>query len=347
MPRGLEGISEEAQTQLAYFELRGVSAYTALLGRIAALLEPGGPLRERVLAAWADREFSAVYERPLLLCAALRFDALADPAHPLAPAIGAGPVIGPAEDGAVIASFTPAVLERLKNWLVQTNEVSRAIAWLLPLDLLRESEEVVLVDIGCSAGLNLVGDRVEQAWTDAAGAPLIPSPSRRIVRRLGLDRAPVDAADPVQAAWLRACVWPGQLDRQRRLEEALARVREARDAGELGLEALDAVEIPARLGRLAAEHPRATVLAYQSVVRQYLRKEARKTYEDGMRAWLRAEPRRAVWVELEASRDGRPGPAEIRAHAGEATYILASCDYHPATLVVRREACDAFRLHRA
>lgn len=347
MPRGLEGFAEEAQMQLAYFELRGVPAYTALLGRVAALLEPGGPLRERVLGAWADRDFSAVYERPLLLCAALRFDALADPAHPLARAIGAEPATGPADDDAILASFTPRVLDRLERWHIQTNEVSRAIAWRLPLGLLRQGEEVVLVDVGCSAGLNLVGDRVEQIWTDAAGAPLTLASTRQVVRRLGLDRAPIDAADPMQAAWLRSCVWPGQLDRQRRLDEALERVREARDRGELGFEALDAVEIPARLARLAAEHPRATVLAYQSVVRQYLPKEARKSYEDGMRAWLQAEPRRAIWVELEAARDGRAGPAEIRSHFATETHILATCDYHPATVVVHREAEGAFRLHRA
>mgnify|MGYP001764685883 CR=1 FL=1 len=43
----------------------------------------------------------------------------------------------------------------------------------------------------------------------------------RLSDRLGLDANPIDPADAAAARWLRACVWPDQVDRSQRLEAAL------------------------------------------------------------------------------------------------------------------------------
>ncbi|HTN81685.1 MAG TPA: DUF2332 domain-containing protein, partial [Acidimicrobiales bacterium] len=100
---------------------------------------------------------------------------------------------------------------------------------------------LALLDVGCSAGLNLFCDRYRLDYgragatgpSDAAvqircdvvgGAPLIAPILPTISARTGLDRAPVDLHDPDQSRWQLACSWPdtGRLDRTRlALEEAL------------------------------------------------------------------------------------------------------------------------------
>jgi hypothetical protein len=48
-----------------------------------------------------------------------------------------------------------------------------------------------------------------------AGAPPISARLPDLVARVGIDRSPIDLADPVDARWLLACVWPdtGRLER--------------------------------------------------------------------------------------------------------------------------------------
>jgi hypothetical protein len=43
-----------------------------------------------------------------------------------------------------------------------------------------------------------------------------------VVARIGVGRDPVDVTDPDDARWLRACVWPDQLERAARLEAEIA-----------------------------------------------------------------------------------------------------------------------------
>jgi hypothetical protein len=128
---------------------------------------------------------------------------------------------------------------------VQTNEVQRS--WvLLPL-LLRVAQrtgvEVFdLVELGPSAGLNLVWDRYgyryeagEWGAVDARlrfeGEERQPIPGdlldqRPAVRaRVGIDRAPIDVTSEHGARLLRSFVWAGQDERLRRLDEAIEAVR--------------------------------------------------------------------------------------------------------------------------
>jgi hypothetical protein len=105
--------------------------------------------------------------------------------------------------------------------------------------------------------------------------------------------------------------------------------------------------VPARLGLLSAAERGALVIAYQTVVRDYLGPEEREEYEGGMRAWLATHPPgRALWVELEGV-DGEAGetPAAIVAHVrpprGELRSIeLGRCGYHPSR-VLRRPHAEA------
>jgi hypothetical protein len=98
---------------------------------------------------------------------------------------------------------------------------------------------VGLIDVGCSAGLNLNVDRVGitysngQSLGDLSSAVQLsclivgarPIPTRampEIVARVGVDLDPVDVTDADDARWLRACPWPDQPERVARLEAEMA-----------------------------------------------------------------------------------------------------------------------------
>jgi hypothetical protein len=128
---------------------------------------------------------------------------------------------------------------------VQTNEVQRS--WvLLPL-LLRVAqrtgaEEFDLVELGPSAGLNLVWDRYRYSYEagewgreDAVlafdGDERRPVPGEllelrpQVGRRIGIELAPIDVTTEDGARLLRSFVWAGQDDRMRRLDQAIEAVR--------------------------------------------------------------------------------------------------------------------------
>jgi hypothetical protein len=128
---------------------------------------------------------------------------------------------------------------------VQTNEVQRC--WmLLPCFLAAAArtgaETLDLIELGPSAGLNLVWDRYayeyeEGAW-GPAGAPLElqgeergPVPGEllrlapRVRGRVGIDRSPIDVTTEESARLLRSFVWPDQHWRLERLDSAIEAVR--------------------------------------------------------------------------------------------------------------------------
>jgi hypothetical protein len=128
---------------------------------------------------------------------------------------------------------------------VQTNEVQRS--WvLLPL-LLRiaqhtGAETFDLVELGPSAGLNLVWDRYRYRYEAGGWGPdearlLLEGEERRPVPadllelsprvrgRLGIDRSPIDVRSEEDACLLRCFVWAGQEERMERLDRAIEALR--------------------------------------------------------------------------------------------------------------------------
>jgi hypothetical protein len=123
----------------------------------------------------------------------------------------------------------------LREERVQTNEVQRS--WVLvPCFLLVARRagfgQVDLVELGPSAGLNLILDRYRCVYRAGQSGPADarvrlggeerrPLPAELLARplqvrsRVGVDRDPVDVTDPAQAELLRAFVWA---DQSRRLE---------------------------------------------------------------------------------------------------------------------------------
>jgi hypothetical protein len=195
----------------------------------------------------------------------------------------------------------------------QTNEVGRS--GVLVGGFLQIAKEtglpLRLLEIGASAGLNVIWDRYHYqfgaaAWGDPqsvvriaprweGSSPPVDAPVR-VVERLACDMAPIDLEDPAQRLRLRAYVWPDQPERLSRLESAidLARAFGSR------VERADAADWVRAKIREPAEG-RATVL-YHSIMWQYVPAKSQADIRASLEhagdratsaaplAWLRFEP---------------------------------------------------------
>lgn len=300
-----------------------------LAGRVPAFEALYRPLIARTddvrfAAAWAHRSFSAFYDRPLLIFASLRERALRDPHHPLAALLADQPAADTAERvddaGLEIAMEDAGFWDNLGARHVQTNETGRAVVWLWPASALG-LRAYTLVDLGSSAGLNLVADRLEHPWRDEDDQPLFDEVSPP-TRRVGLDLRPLDPHAEADRRWLRACVWPGEHARLQRLNDAFG----AMESESTEQVALDLADAPAWLDEIAGP-----VLAYQSIVRDYLPERERKRYEAAMSRWA-SERAGRVWAELEYVEGG--APCGIVVHDVAGSRLWGTCSYHPT--VVRR-----------
>jgi hypothetical protein len=112
------------------------------------------------------------------------------------------------------------------------------------------------------------------------------------------------------------------------------------------LERGDVTEVPPKLQALSAgPDARTIVLAFQTIMRDYVEERARIEYERGMRRWLEsAPPSRAAWVELEIDHDDPEGRVPIVAHvrdgSGTVDIELGRTRYHPSTVVVDEGAVE-------
>ncbi len=364
MPRGIDGLASELlfRRSVPLEQQRPVDYLASrepVYARMLELLQNAvrGEAGTRLAAAWSQREFHSSYERPLMLLAALRYDALSDGgAHPLHAALAQTPP----DPATVTAEALAAALSptRTRFWsavrerAVQTNETTRAVTWLWPLSLLAsagEQRSVVLVDLGTSAGLNLVADALPAAWSDADGAPIPVAPRLEVVLRIGFDITPVDVSDEDAACWLRACVWPSDAARLARLDAAIACFRSI--STRPNAPQLVACELPAVPARLDALPREPLIVCVQSIVRDYLPAAERERYEREMRAFLRRRPRAALWLELELDPAWKTSPnasVAITARFGAGggalrELVLARTTAHPQQLLSDHAAIAALQ----
>jgi hypothetical protein len=180
-----------------------------------------------------------------------------------------------------------AALGAEREWLgrfvaeqpVQTNEVQRCWALLPAFLTLGDERPLELIELGTSAGLNLVWDRYRYAygaatWGDGdlelAGEERSPVTAellgRRpaIVRRRGIDLHPLDPASATDARLLECFVWADSAERLARLRRALAIARD--DPPEIV--AGDYVDLLPDL--LADRDPDAVTVVFQTVSTVYL-----------------------------------------------------------------------------
>jgi hypothetical protein len=180
---------------------------------------------------------------PTMILAALHDLALAGRAPALAAAYAAAD--GDAAAGAAIDTLlrmTDSVVAIAVSRRTRTNETGRcAVLYPAIAEVARRAgaNAIGLIDVGCSAGLNLNVDRVGITYSNgqSLGDPSSPVqmsasivgdhsiPTRampEVVARVGVDLDPVDVTDADDARWLRACVWPDQPGRVARLEAEMA-----------------------------------------------------------------------------------------------------------------------------
>jgi hypothetical protein len=329
-------------------------SYHRLLQTLAAILEQdtseSAQLAERFEQAWAQRTFQIFWDRPLLVIAALRVQALVlGASHPLWPALAAPE---PDPDDVTRAALlealaNDALFELLRARFVQTNETLRAVAWLWPAHLIGcddGARPLALVEAGTAAGLNLCADRLPPAWSDSSGATLRTACALVTPARIGIDAHPLDACNDDDANWLRACIWAGERRRIARLEAAIAAFR----AAPAQLRRGDITEVPNALRALSAQREaRGVVLAFQTIVRDYLAPDTRTTYEQEMRRWLEDTPQgSALWIELEVDHSDAKKPVPIVAHVrtanGVAEIVLGKTGGHPTVVVVDEAAVERF-----
>lgn len=197
---------------------------------------------------------------------------------------------------------------------VQTNEVTRSCA-LVPgfLEIARRTRlPLRLLEIGCSAGLNLRWDRFRYeaavgAWGDPASPVVFQNAWEgdvaldahvEVVERRGCDLAPV-ALDDDGRLILLSFVWPELKDRFLRLDRAIEVARQVPAT----LDACDAVSWLEQ--RLAEPAPGLATIVFHSIVWLYLPNESQKRIEEMMdAAGERATAQNPLaWLRMENSPD--------------------------------------------
>jgi hypothetical protein len=284
--------------------------------------------------------------RPSLLFAAVNYLLAADPGAPLTEYY---PIHGgqrPVDDQLVpafaefCADHRDALAALMRARFTQTNDVRRCVALRLGLAHVRRhwAGAIALVEIGASAGLNLLVDRYaydvgghRSGPTAAAvtiscalrggvtaGDPLGPVPV--VTHRLGVDRVPLDVSSPDARAWLEAFVWPEQVDELVTLRGALDL---AATTGLARVVAGDAITDTARLIRsLPGTEP---VVVFTASLLSYLTGNERHAFADQLR---RAALRRPLaWVFAEAPALLPAAGTDIPAAAGlaarsESVYLV-------------------------
>ncbi|GAB1689470.1 DUF2332 domain-containing protein [Krasilnikovia sp. M28-CT-15] len=209
------------------------------------------PLYERVSIALSESDAAmraieaapARRRHPTAILAALHDLALAGRAPALAAAYAAVDSDA-AADAAIdtLLGMTDAVAAIAARRQVRTDETGRyAVLYPAIAEAARRvgANAVGLIDVGCSAGLNLQVDRVGIAYSKGqplgdASSPVqiscsvvgdrpIPTPTMpEVVSRVGVDLDPVDVTDADDARWLRACLPPDQPERAAGLDAELA-----------------------------------------------------------------------------------------------------------------------------
>ena len=145
-------------------------------------------------------------------------------------------------------TYEAELIPILETRHTQTNAVRRCVALYPAFCAVAEEVDgpIALVELGPSAGLNLLFDRYRYEFegtavgatgprivgadespvtitTDVRGesAPPLADDPPAVHSRVGIDLNPMVVTDEEDAAWLQALVWPEQTDRRRVLEGAI------------------------------------------------------------------------------------------------------------------------------
>ena len=287
---------------------------------------------------------------PNMLFAAVQYLLLSGVAHPLAAHY---PVLSGEErpKGPAFPLFRQFCLDHREEIgeLVATRatqtQVVRRCTCLLPAFGLVQRETgspLALVDIGASAGLNLLFDRYfyrylkagaeVRRWgreaapvrleADLRGSTLPPEPPANIpvASRQGLDIHPIDLSDPDQLLWLRALIWPEHVERHGQLLDAAAELRRT----PVDLHRGDATTDLSNVLDLAP--PDAALLVYSTIALYQIDRERRPLIARALEERSRERP---VWrVALEGLHPPKLTLTRYRDGARAETELLAVASPH-------------------
>lgn len=233
---------------------------------------------------------------------------------------------------------------------VQTNEVGRSAGLALAVAEAAMGEARI-IELGCSAGLNLRFDRFE---VDIGGmvlgrpeSPVQLRPEMRgalgglrhdglalpvVTERVGIDTHPIDPCSPDGTATVRSFVWPDQLDRLARTDAAISVA--CQYPAELIAATPGAQDDPTRgtatvLDALLQREGPAIVM--HSIVWQYIPTEVRwritEVIESAGERATSTEP--LAWVRYEPDEwDRRRAAVWLRTFPDGADRLVAQVDYH-------------------
>lgn len=216
---------------------------------------------------------------------------------------------------------------------VQTNETGRGLAWLLPL-MLSSLDKLHLVDLGASAGLNLVADLRAYRLVDkefgrtladlGKGEPVqfvtrsvggndqlsgLGDALPQILSRTGCDIAPFHLRTKDDELTLAAFIWGDQPHRLERLREAITGLR-LNNQGSVPVH-LHAVDLPAALPCFLEQHvpstPYGPVLIYNTYMTTYLADQGAGLRQHIAR-WAAGQERSVLWLQWEPAQRGMEPP---------------------------------------
>jgi hypothetical protein len=282
--------------------------------------------------------------RPNLLLAAVHYLLLGGADHPLAAyydtvaAYTGRTAVAPEADGEAVgaafkdfcAGHREALLGLIATGSTQTNEVGRCTGLLPALNVIDAAESgapLGLLDLGTSAGLNLLFDRYGYTYRqqsdgatitagdpssavqlecrvrgDLSGLPALDRPD--LAGRAGLDRTPIDPHDEAGARWLLACLWPDHLPRFVRLRAALEIARADPDPP-----VLHTGDMIDRLGEVAGTvAPGRPLVVFHSWVAAYLSEARQRELVEAVATLAATRPVHHLYAESPVDTPGLPTP---------------------------------------
>jgi hypothetical protein len=222
----------------------------------------------------------------------------------------------------------------IQRAIVQTNETGRGLCWLLPV-MSMNWERVQLVDLGASAGLNLLAERrayrlvearsgsrlldlgqgyPEQFVTKCRGylSPLGNYRDRtppRIVGRIGCDLAPFPLSGREDELTLTSFIWGDQVARVQRLREGIEAFRQV-EISDAPVK-LYQIDLPDELNRFLHQHvptePHTPVVLYNTWMTSYLHDKGQSMMYH-VDQWANGQKRPVLWLQWEPPRDGSEPP---------------------------------------
>jgi hypothetical protein len=282
------------------------------------------------------------HRNPMLIFAALHFEALGgrEPLAGLYRTLGTDDPVDPAHFATVVVNTIesdPGLVAAHLDRRTQTNEVGRSGVLRAVLNVLhaRGLESCDLLDVGASAGLNLYLDHYDVA-ANASNDPLTITcdahgrerfaPLPAIGSRVGLDQNPLDIHNPDDARWLKACLWPEDPVRLRRLGAIEERVASWEPITLVTGTATDALD--AAIARTSGERP---LVVWHTWAIAYLTPDDQRAFAARMRELVATG--RCTWISIEWPRAVEaltlPSPTTPSPSVGNCQVVVAEAGDEP------------------